>query len=61
MLITNPKRFKSATVKVWVYRCGCKAGIENSELARNKRFYDACGKHKGVPDPGDVVKVEYHA
>jgi len=60
MLITDPKKFKEAAVKVWVFGCGCKGGVENSELAKNKRFYDKCGKHKGLPDPANVVRVEYH-
>jgi hypothetical protein len=38
MLITNPEKFKDATVKVWIFKCGCKGGVENSELARNRRF-----------------------
>lgn len=56
MLTNNPKK---AVVKEYVYPCGCKSGVENSKLAKNARFFDHCGTHKGLPNPVKAV-VYYH-
>lgn len=44
--------------KVWNYSCGCRVGVENSELVKGLHFRDNCGSHKGLPNDSDFVGVE---